>query len=362
MTSRSKPVIDKPRIAITMGDPAGVGPELCLRLLLDAEIRQHCIPLVFGDADILSKVAEAIGLKVHFTSVMDRSVPPNQQRELASIDRIDIGSVSSPDLADLGKVASASVVHVPSLNAAAVAPGVIDANTGQASFDYIDLAIAAASSSLVEGVVTGPINKEAWNAAGIAFPGHTELFADRCKCDRFCMMMYSPNFSCSLVTTHIGYAAVPDELTTERIEEVIELSHEAIRRIEDRAPTVSVLGLNPHAGEHGLFGNHEEERLIEPAINAARDKGISIAGPLPPDTGFLPSRIASTDVYVCMYHDQGLIPFKAFNFDTGVNVTLGLPMVRTSVDHGTANDIAWQGIADPSSLFSATHLAVKLAR
>jgi len=175
-------------------------------------------------------------------------------------------------------------------------------------------------------------------------------------------MQSSPARSTKRLGTRPGFR-FPDiqELTQDRIVEVIELSHDAIKRIEQRTPEIAVLGLNPHAGEHGLFGNQEEEKLIVPAMQRAQKIGIATTGPLPPDTGFLPKKRAATDVYICMYHDQGLIPFKAFNFDSGVNVTLGLPMVRTSVDHGTANDIAWQGIADPASLYSAVRLAIALS-
>ena len=325
-----------------MGDPAGVGPELCLRLLANQEIHSTCTPIVFGDRNLLARVGAATGLAADF-QVMET------------------GAIGHLSLEGLDGVEQPAIAHVRSLDAESVEPGKMDANTGQGSFDFIEAAIAAAHAGYIDAVVTGPINKEAWDAAGVSFPGHTELFADRCQCDRFCMMMYSPAFSCSLVTTHVGYTSVPDELTQERIVEVIELSHDAIKRIEQRTPQIAVLGLNPHAGEHGLFGNQEEEKLIVPAMQAAQERGIATTGPLPPDTGFLPKKRASTDVYICMYHDQGLIPFKAFNFDSGVNITLGLPMVRTSVDHGTANDIAWQGIADPASLYSALRLAVALS-
>ena len=325
-----------------MGDPAGVGPELCLRLLANQAIRSICTPIIFGDRDLLMRVGAATELATDF-------------------DQIELGATGQLSLEALDKVDGPAIAHVRSLDAEQVQPGHMDANTGQGSFDYIEAAIAAAQAEHIDAVVTGPINKKAWDAAGISFPGHTELFADRCKCERFCMMMYSPAFSCSLVTTHVGYTSVPEEMTQERIVEVIQLSHDAIKRIEQRTPEIAVLGLNPHAGEHGLFGNQEEERLIVPAMEAARAKGICTTGPLPPDTGFLPKKRAATDVYICMYHDQGLIPFKAFNFDSGVNITLGLPMVRTSVDHGTANDIAWQGIADPASLYSAVQLAVALS-
>jgi 4-hydroxythreonine-4-phosphate dehydrogenase len=210
--------------------------------------------------------------------------------------------------------------------------------------------------------VTAPINKEAWQAAGIDYPGHTELFAERAASDRFCMMMTAPAFSCSLVTTHVGYAEVPTMLTVGRILEVIQLTNLALKQNLGRPPKLVALGLNPHAGEHGLFGDREEERVIEPAVRQAIEQGIDIEGPIPPDTGFIEWRREQTDGYICMYHDQGLIPFKALNFDTGVNTTLGLPIIRTSVDHGTALDIAWQGKAEVSSLIAAVELAAKLAK
>ena len=327
----------KPRVAITMGDPAGVGPELCLRLLGNEGITEICTPVIFGSAGLLRRVG--------ITCELDFDYPT-----------ISLASLRSSTEAN-----GPCIVDLDCLDFEAVVPGVVNANTGQGSFDFIEKAIEAAKEDLVDAVVTGPINKEAWDAAGVSFPGHTELFADRCDTQRFCMMMYSPNFSCSLVTTHIGYLDVPAEISTDRILEVIELSHNAIQKIEGREATLTVLGLNPHAGENGLFGNREEEMLILPAVEAATEKGLKIVGPLPPDTGFLTKRRQETDVYICMYHDQGLIPFKAFNFDNGVNVTLGLPMVRTSVDHGTALDIAWQGITDPASFYAAVKLAAKLA-
>ena len=302
-----------------MGDPAGVGPELCARILCDAEVARVCVPVVFGAKKILEDAASKIGLDT---------------------------------------VAFENVVDVPFEST--LVPGAVSPNCGQASFDYIQSAIDAAFNGDVKAVVTNPINKEAWHAAGIDFPGHTELFADRCKTEKFCMMMYSPAFSVAMATTHVGYSEVPAELSIARIQEVIELAESAVKRIEKRPARLTCLGLNPHAGENGLFGDREEERIISPAIDSASNRGIDISGPLPPDTAFLPSIRERTDCYICMYHDQALIPFKAFNFDTGVNVTLGLPMIRTSVDHGTAFDIAWQGIADASSLISAILLAAKL--
>ena len=175
------------------------------------------------------------------------------------------------------------------------------------------------------------------------------------------MMQYSEVITCTFVTVHVGYSEVPGLLTRDRILEVIELSAENLARIRQKRPKVVVCGLNPHAGEKGLFGNREEERLIIPAIERARQRGIDVEGPLPPDTAFLPWKRETTDVFVCMYHDQGHIPVKALAFDSAVNTTLGLPVIRTSVDHGTALDIAWQGLAKPDSLYAAINLACRLS-
>jgi 4-hydroxythreonine-4-phosphate dehydrogenase len=176
------------------------------------------------------------------------------------------------------------------------------------------------------------------------------------------MMLTSDALTCSLVTAHVGLRDVPGLLTRELVRETIELTAAAMRRLRGRDPKLVVCGLNPHAGEHGLFGAGEEEVIIAPAIEDARSKGLAVRGPLPPDTAFLPKHREATDAYVCMYHDQGLIPLKALAFEEAVNVTLGLPIVRTSVDHGTAFDIAWTGAADPTSFVRAVELAAKLAR
>jgi 4-hydroxythreonine-4-phosphate dehydrogenase len=225
---------------------------------------------------------------------------------------------------------------------------------------YIERSIEAALAGEVAAVVTGPIHKEALRAAGVAFPGHTEIFAERTGAKRACMMLMSPELTCSFVTVHVGYREVPGLLSVERVLEVIELTADYVRRVRSREPVLAVCGLNPHAGEQGLFGEREEERFIVPAIEAARGKRLRIEGPLPPDTAFLPARRRRTDAFVCMYHDQGHIPLKALAFDEAVNVTLGLPIVRTSVDHGTALDIAWQGKAKANSLVEAVRVAAAL--
>jgi 4-phospho-D-threonate 3-dehydrogenase / 4-phospho-D-erythronate 3-dehydrogenase len=328
----------KPIIAITMGDPAGVGPEICLQALANAEVLDQCIPVVFGDSKVLARCAT--------------------QLDIAAPTKV----ISDEDLSRVALTKEPCVVDVDALNKEQFNPGQIDANTGGASYAYINRAIDAALQNQVSAVTTAPINKEALSKAQIKYPGHTEIFADRAGSDRWCMMQYSEEITCTFVTVHVGYSQVPELLTIERILEVIQLSAENLERIRGHKAKVVVCGLNPHAGENGLFGNGEEERFIIPAIEKARQLGIDIEGPLPPDTAFLPRKRKSTDVFVCMYHDQGHIPVKALAFDSAVNTTLGLPIIRTSVDHGTALDIAWQGKATPASLYSALRLAVKLSK
>lgn len=306
-----------------MGDPAGVGPELCLRLLRDERVLAMCEPIVFGDAGILRRVSNHLNWPV-------------------------------PDLASMRDLTATDGGND------ALVPGRVSAVCGKAAYEYVTAAIDEALAGRVDAIATGPLHKEALHAAGIPFPGHTEILASRTNAERSCMMLTAEAITCSLVTVHVGYRDVPALLTTERVRDTIDLTAEAMRRIRGRSPRLLVCGLNPHAGEHGLFGDREEERVIAPAVEAARQAGIDVSGPLPPDTAFLPKYRAACDAYVCMYHDQGLIPLKALAFEDAVNVTLGLPIVRTSVDHGTAFDIAWKGVADVSSFVQAVKLAVKL--
>ena len=254
-----------------------------------------------------------------------------------------------------------TVLHVDGLPREGWRPGATSAATGRASYRYIETAIELALQGRVQGVTTGPIQKQALQQAGIEFPGHTEIFATKTQSNRICMMLTSPAITCSLVTTHIGLREVAEKLTTESILQTIELTHEWLAQWRGRPPRLCVCGLNPHAGEVAQFGSGEEERIIAPAVQQAESLGILVEGPVPPDTAFIPERRERTDAYICMYHDQGLIPLKALAFDSAVNVTLGLPIVRTSVDHGTALDIAWQGQADCSSMIAAVILAAEIA-
>jgi 4-hydroxythreonine-4-phosphate dehydrogenase len=328
----------KPIIAVTMGDPAGVGPEICLQLLANEAVCAAVTPVVFGDAAVLAACARQTGL-------------PAPRRVIAEGDWL----LARADLE------GPAVLDVAGFDGADFTPGVVSAKTGAAGYRYVLKSIELALAGQVAGVATAPLNKEALRAAGVMYPGHTEIFADKTGAQRACMFQYSSEVRASFVTVHCGYHEVPGLLTVERILDVIELTVAAMRRISGKEPTIAVLGLNPHAGEHGLFGNGEEESVIIPAIEAARARGITIEGPLPPDTAFIPAKRRSTDAFICMYHDQGHIPLKALAFDTAVNTTLGLPIVRTSVDHGTACDIAWQGKATASSLVEAVLLAAKLA-
>jgi 4-hydroxythreonine-4-phosphate dehydrogenase len=306
-----------------MGDPAGIGPELCLRLLKNERVLQACTPLIFGDLDVLQRVARRLGWP---------DPDPTHVRDHAAI------------------------------RSGAFEAGKVSAECGRAAYTYVISAIDEALAGRVDAIATGPLHKEALHAASLPFPGHTEILAERTKSERVCMMLTSEAITCSLVTVHVGYREVPGLLTRERILETIDLTAQAMRQLRGREPRLLVCGLNPHAGEHGLFGEREEELLIAPAIAEAGARGIDVAGPLPPDTAFLPKYRQNTDAYVCMYHDQGLIPLKALAFEEAVNVTLGLPIVRTSVDHGTAFDIAWSGVADPGSFIKAVELAATLAR
>ena len=323
----------KPRIGVTMGDPAGVGPEICLDLLADSSIADRCTPIVFGDAEVLRLCSEQTGKASSFQMVSKEN----------------LSSTVSPSVLDLG------LMDMDQLQ-----PGTVNPATGKAAYGYVTETIDACMTGQVDAVTTCPANKEAMRSAGVTHPGQTEIFAERTRTEKFCMAFICKTISCSLVTVHAGYTEVPNLLSEQRIAEVIELTRVTHKKLLGKEPSIAVCGLNPHAGENGLFGNGEEEKIILPAIEKMRAKGCDLTGPLPPDTAFTESRRRDIDAYVCMYHDQALIPVKALAFDEAVNVTLGLPIVRTSVDHGTALDIAWQGKADTSSLKSAVNLASSL--
>ena len=345
-----------PVLGLTMGDPAGIGPELCLRALANPAVLKTCTPVLFGDLEVLRRVAAVVDENAARQGRQGRKgeIPLRSLRPLRE-------AVSLAEFADATALLEPLIVDCGAVDAGNIEPGKISAVCGRAGYVYIEQAIQAALAGKIQGVVTAPIHKEALNLAGVKFPGHTEIFTALTGAKRSCMMLYSDKLTVSMVTTHIGYHEVPGKLSVERVLNVIELTAETMRWMLRREPRLGVCGLNPHAGEHGLFGQREEETFVEPAVKLAREHGIQIEGPLVPDAVFTTGQRKNYDAIVTLYHDQGHIPFKMLAFDTGVNITLGLPIIRTSVDHGTAFDIAWQGKADPTSLFSAINIAAELA-
>lgn len=335
----------KPILGLTMGDPAGIGPEICLQVMRHDGVRVDCVPVLFGDASVLDRLQSSSFF---------------QFPEWANGKAFE--TVSLVEFDRLGEITEPLVVDCAAINCADVIPGKVSPACGRAAYKYIGHAIEAAVRGKIHGVVTAPIHKEAISMAGIKFPGHTEIFSALTGAKRSCMMLYSDKLTVSMATTHIGYCEVPGKLLPERVLAVIELTAEAMRQILGREPVLGVCGLNPHAGEHGLFGKREEELCVEPAIRMAHERGMRVEGPLVPDAAFTVNVRKRFDAIVTLYHDQGHIPFKMLAFDTGVNITLGLPIIRTSVDHGTAFDIAWQNKASATSMFSAIEVAANLAR
>ncbi|OGV66581.1 MAG: 4-hydroxythreonine-4-phosphate dehydrogenase PdxA [Lentisphaerae bacterium RIFOXYA12_FULL_48_11] len=327
----------KPIIGITMGDPAGVGPELCIHVLSSKKVLNRCRPVIFGDAAVLRRVAEICKLSF-----------------LCPVISIDEW-LKKPSVKY-----TALVVDCQAIEAGNIRPGKVSPACGSASYRYVEAAIHAAMHGRIAAIATAPINKESLHLAGINYPGHTEILASLTNAKRVCMMMASDKIKVSLTTIHTGLAQVPKQLSRQGVMDAIELTSEVMKKLGKRDPCIAVCAFNPHGGENGLFGT-EEKNIIEPSISKARRKGLNIIGPVVPDTAFLPRKLKQIDAYVVMYHDQGLIPFKMLAFDNGVNITLGLPIVRTSVDHGTAFDIAWRGKASPNSMVQSILWAIKLA-
>lgn len=319
-----------------MGDPTGVGPEIIAKALRDSEVQHRCRPLVLGDPSVMERALAITGepLAVEF---LDDGIPPADDRT----DRIYLRSLSRLSPGDM-------VFGAPS-------PA-----SGAAMYDYITTAAKLCLAGEVAGMATAPINKEALNRAGHHYPGHTELLAELTGTDQFVMMLAGDRLRVALVTIHEALANVPQLVTFDRVLSTIRTTHRDVNRYFRPNPRLAVLALNPHCGEGGLFGN-EEARVISPAIAAARAEGIDAVGPLSADTLFHFAVQGGYDAVICMYHDQGLIPLKLLHFDDGVNVTLGLPIIRTSVDHGTAYDLAGTGKANPRSMVAAILLAARMA-
>ncbi|MDF0645487.1 MAG: 4-hydroxythreonine-4-phosphate dehydrogenase PdxA [Nitrospira sp.] len=325
-----------PLLGITMGDPAGIGPEVIAKALTGLRVRRLCLPLVIGSHSIMRQTVKRLGLTL--------DVVPVEGHGRASFRRGRI-SVLDPIEAPLGPIRL----------------GVATPEGGAASVAFIKKGVQLAQLGCIDGIVTAPINKEAINMAGCQFPGHTELLADLTKAKESGMMIVGGPLKIMFVTTHVAIKELPAQLTRPKIEKGIRLAHAALTRLFGlKRPRIGVAALNPHAGEHGLFGD-EEARVVRPAARAARAKGILASDPLPADTLFGKAARGEFDGVVALYHDQGLIPLKLVAFGTCVNLTVGLPIIRTSVDHGTAFDIVGKGIADPGSLIEAIVLAAALA-
>ena len=315
-------------LAITMGDAAGIGPEIIAKLYDQAE-PADCV--VYGDVQVLARTVKELGLALEVQAVVELENLPSGRvmPVLQACDRL-------PDELLVGQVS---------------------ADAGKAAYQCVDRAITDALQDKTAGLVTAPLNKKAIELAGFDFPGHTEILAHRCGDVPVAMMLANDEIRTVLVTIHIPLSEVSQTLTIDTERQAIDLAHQGCVALGIKHPRIAVAGLNPHAGESGKFGD-EEARIIEPAIALARAEGIDVSGPWPGDTVFGRARQGAFDVVVAQYHDQGLIPVKYLGLDQGVNITIGLPIVRTSVDHGTAFDIAGQGIASPASL----HQAVKMAR
>ncbi len=323
-------------IGITLGDPAGIGPEIVVKMLAAPQpYHEFCRPVVVGDGRVLAQTAAQLGLPVRVNPVHS---PAEAQGEAGVIDMIDLHNADP----------------------AAFPAGQVSALAGKASVEYIQRATELAMAGELAAIVTGPINKESINLGGYAYAGHTELLKDLTQARHVSMMLVSSRLRVLHVSTHVSVREACERVKTERILTVIRLADLSMKLLGMTQPRVAVAGLNPHASEGGLFGD-EEETEIAPAVELARQQGIDASGPWPPDTVFLQAVKGRFDVVVAMYHDQGHIPMKLLGFDEGVNVSMGLPIIRTSVDHGTAFDIVGQGIASEASLIAAMNLAVQMA-
>jgi len=338
-------VMKKPRIAITMGDPTGVGPEVIVGAWHHAELHDLAAPVVFGDPVILQRAADLLQSPIKVKQVDTLDAVPAPTDVLPCLPVVD-----------------------PSCRAAPVRQ--IDARGGQAAYDALRAAARAALADQVDAIVTAPLHKAALWAAGHHYPGHTELLAEICGVDDFAMMLYLAHggpvrgpagLGVIHVTLHMALADVFNHLSTAEVLRTIRLTSRTFSAIKGSPPRVAVAALNPHAGEEGLFGT-EEQSLIAPAVQAARESGITVEGPLPADTAMVRAAAGEFDAVVAMYHDQGHIALKLLGMHRAVNVTLGLPIVRTSVAHGTAFDLAWQGRAETSSMIEAVRVASLLAR
>ena len=325
-----------PTIGITMGDASGVGPEVIMKGVGHREVFDYCRPLVIGDAGRLREAGRIIGAKLTVNAI-----------ESGSQAKFKPGIVDCIDLRLIPE---------------GLPWGVLSPISGEAAYRYIVRAVELANSGVIDAICTAPLNKAALHAAGHIFPGHTELLAELTSTPEVSMMLSTPTLRVIHVTAHIGLIDAIHKIEPGLVERTIARAHETMQRAGFDNPRIGVCGINPHAGEHGLFGRGEEETKIEPAIRACKAKGWNVEGPLPADTLFFRAGRGDFDIVVAMYHDQGHGPVKVLGIESGVNITVGLPVIRTSVDHGTAFDIAGTGKADERSLLSALKQGAELVR
>lgn len=344
---RKMATTSKPILAVTMGDPSGIGPEVIVRAWADPQVHEHVQPLVIGHPDILLRAARLVGHEISLAPLSS----PNDLSEVPA----------GPRNIPIIKVCNDNVVDVPS--------GVVDARAGEAAYQCVTTAARWALGKQIDGIVTAPLSKAALHAAGHHYPGHTELLAEMCGVQDFAMMLYLPpgeqvrspaGLGVAHVTLHQSLRSVFADLTPEAIVTKCRLADGVMKRLEVSKPRVAVCALNPHAGEDGLFGD-EERTIIATAVAEAREAGLNVSGPYPTDTLMLRARDGEFDAVVAMYHDQGHIALKLLGMHAAVNITLGLPIVRTSVAHGTAFDRAWQGTAQSGGMVAAILTAAKLA-
>jgi len=326
-----------PIVAVTMGDASGIGPEIIIKAFQNAEIQNVARTIVIGDARIMrSALKFAKGQPLEINAV--KSV--QEARFLRGlIDVLDLANLE-PSKVKMGQVCAPS---------------------GKAAIEYLEKAIKLAMNKDVDAIATAPINKEAIRKAGYRFAGHTELLAKRTKAKNYAMMFVSDPFWVMLVTTHLPLNKVSKAINKKVVLQKIKLANEFLYNIRGKKPKIGVAGLNPHAGEGGIFGS-EEKKAIKPAVDEARRMGINVKGPISPDGIFYLAKVGLFDMVIAMYHDQGLIPLKLLSFNRSVNVTVGLPIIRTSVDHGTGFDIAGKGWANPTSLIEAIKVAAHFAK
>lgn len=320
------------KLALTMGDPGGVGPEIIIKALYSSEVRRYCAPIVIGDRIVIEEALKL--LKLPLTLRIIKS-PEESQTASGLINLIDVGVIKK------------------------FQRGKPTVKSGRACVSYIKKAVELALHKQVDGIVTAPISKKAFKMAGFTWPGHTEMLADLTNTKEYAMMLVGGPLRVILATIHVPLKSVPALITKDKVLKTIRLAMKACDMFGIKNPKIAVAGLNPHAGEAGIFGDEEIKKII-PAVEAAKKEGIPVSGPYPPDTIFHKTYKGEIDIIVCMYHDQGLIPLKMIAFEEGVNVTVGLPFIRTSPDHGTAYDIAWKGVASPTSMIAAIRLAASL--